>query len=435
MSDSAALPHPALLGRSKTDRRLHKRRRAEVRFRLYGLAAIGLALLTLAVLFASIVVRGSGAFVRSVARLEIHFDAELVDPSGTRTPESLGAGDYSALLKSKLRELLPEVSGRKDKRNLYRLMSSGAAYTLRDRVLEEPGLVGRSSTVALPLSDEADLYVKGKVSRAVPEGDRKLRDKQLDWLDTLTAMGTIETVFNWDFFVSGDSREPELAGIGGALIGSLLTLLVTLVLCFPLGVATAVYLEEFAPKNRWTDLVELNINNLAAVPSVIFGILGLSIFLGTFGLPRSAPLVGGLVLALRTLPIIIIAGRAALAAVPPSIKAAAMGIGASPMQVVGHHVLPHAMPGILTGTIIGMAQALGETAPLLMIGMVAFVVDTPTGFDSPATVLPVQIFLWADAPERAFMEKTAGAIIVLLGVLISMNATAVCLRQRFENRL
>ena len=423
------------VSQARADAQRRKRHRAEKRFRLYGLLAVGFALLSLAVLFSSIALRGTGAFFRSVARLEIEFDPALVDPSGERTPESLGAGDYSALVKRRLSELFPDVTGRKDKRRLYRLMSNGAAYDLREMTLADPSLVGTSATVSLPLSDDADLYAKGHVSRETPEEDRRLRDQELDWLDALTEDGAVHTVFNWNFLLSGDSREPELAGIGGALVGSILTLLVTLMLCFPLGVATAIYLEEFAPKSRWTDLVEVNINNLAAVPSVIFGLLGLAIFLGFMGLPRSAPLVGGLVLAIRTLPIIIIASRASLAAVPPSILEAAMAIGASPLQVVGHHVLPHAMPGILTGTIIGMAQALGETAPLLMIGMVAFVVDVPTGLDSPATVLPVQIFLWADAPERAFVEKTAGAIIVLLAFLVSMNATAVWLRQRFERRL
>ncbi|MGH6717966.1 MAG: phosphate ABC transporter permease PstA, partial [Alphaproteobacteria bacterium] len=230
----------------------------------------------------------------------------------------------------------------------------------------------------------------------------------------------------------GDSREPELAGVWGAMVGSFVTMIVALAVAFPLGSATAIYLEEFAPKNRWTDLIEVNINNLAAVPSIVFGLLGLAIFLNTFGLPRSAPLVGGMVLSLMTLPTIIIASRAALKAVPPSIREAARGIGASPLQVVFHHVLPLALPGILTGTIIGMAHALGETAPLLMIGMVAFVVDIPTGLTDAATVLPVQIFLWADSPERAFVEKTAAAILVLLGFLIAMNALAVILRHRTE---
>jgi phosphate transport system permease protein len=417
------------------DRRVAKRNRAEKRFRAYGLVSIGLALMILAVLFTSIIVGGSGAFFRSVAVFEIQLDPEIIDPSGERTLESLRAGDYSALVKQKLRAYFPEVTDRKGKRNLYRLISIGAAYELRDRVLDDPALVGKLVRFELPLSDDADYYIKGHVSKFIPESDRKLRDEQIEWLDTLSEMDIVKVVFNWNFLLSGDSREPELAGIGGALVGSLMTLLVTLLLCFPLGVASAVYLEEFAPESRWTDLVEININNLAAVPSVIFGILGLAIFLGVFGLPRSAALVGGLVLAIRTLPIIIISARAALAAVAPSIRQAAMAIGASPVQVVGHHVLPVAMPGILTGTIIGMAQALGETAPLLMIGMVAFVVDVPTALDAPATVLPIQIYLWADAPERAFVEKTAGAIIVLLGFLISMNGLAVWLRHRFEQRL
>ena len=416
------------------DIHVRKRNRAEKRFRAYGLASIGLALLILTVLFGSIIVGGSGAFFRSVAVVEIHLDPELVDPSGERTVESLRGGDYAGLVKQHLKAYFPEVTSRRSKRNLSRLISIGASYALRDRVLDDPSLVGKTISVELPLSDEADFYIRGHISSSTPETDRKLRDEQIAWLDTLTEKGIVEVGFNWNFLLAGDSREPELAGIGGALVGSLMTLFVTLLLCFPLGVASAVYLEEFAPESRWTDLVEININNLAAVPSVIFGILGLAFFLGVFGLPRSAALVGGLVLAIRTLPIIIISARAALAAVAPSVRQAAMAIGASPVQVVGHHVLPVAMPGILTGTIIGMAQALGETAPLLMIGMVAFVVDVPTALDAPATVLPVQIYLWADAPERAFVEKTAGAIIVLLAFLISMNGLAVWLRHRFEQQ-
>lgn len=416
------------------DERVARRNRAEKRFRAYGVLSIGLALLILALLFGSIVIGGSGAFFRGVAVLEVHLDPERIDPSGERTSESLAAGDYSALVKQQLRAFFPDVEGRRNKRNLDRLISTGASYELRDRVLADPTLVGQTLRIELPLSDDADLYIKGHISKTIPQSDRKINDQQIEWLDTLRQKGVIKTVFNWNFLLSGDSREPEMAGIGGALVGSLLTLFITLALCFPLGVASAVYLEEFAPKSRWTDLVEININNLAAVPSVIFGLLGLSIFLGALGLTRSAPLVGGFVLAIRTLPIIIISARAALAAVAPSIRQAAMGIGASPLQVVNHHVLPAAMPGILTGTIIGMAQALGETAPLLMIGMVAFVVDIPTGLDSPSTVLPVQIYLWADAPERAFVEKTAGAIIILLGFLVSMNGLAVWLRHRFEQR-
>ena len=398
MSDLVSLECANAATRRAASDRLAKRHRAETRFRVYGQVAIAFAILTLAVLFANIAIRGSSAFTRSVILLEIDFDPELIDPGGAHTPESLGSGDYSILVRRQLLEHFPEVTGRSDKRNLYRLVSIGAVYELRDWVLSDPALLGRRVTIELPLSDDADLYQKGHISRDTPEQDRKLRDQQLDWLDVLADRGVIERVFNWPFLLRGDSREPELAGVGGALAGTVMTLLVTLVLCFPIGVASAVYLEEFAPETRWTRIVEVNINNLAAVPSVIFGVLGLSIFLGTFGLPRSVPLVGGLVLAIRTLPIIIISSRAALAAVPPAIREAAMAVGASPLQVVGHHVMPHAMPGILTGTIIGMAQALGETAPLLMIGMVAFIVDIPTGFDSPATVwticLPGRASTW-----------------------------------------
>jgi phosphate transport system permease protein len=261
-----------------------------------------------------------------------------------------------------------------------------------------------------------------------------LSDREIAWIDALERRERVRSSFALRFFTSGDSREPELAGIWGAVVGSFLTLLVTLAIAFPLGVSAAVYLEEFAPHNRLTDLIEVNINNLAAVPSIVFGLLGLAVYLNAFGLPRSAPLVGGLTLALMTLPTIIITARVAIEAVPPSIREAARGIGASPLQVVGHHVLPLAMPGILTGTIIGMARALGETAPLLMIGMVAFIVDVPAGFTDAATALPVQIFLWADSPERAFVEKTAGAILVLLGFLIAMNGSAIWLRRRFERR-
>ncbi|MGE0254843.1 MAG: phosphate ABC transporter permease PstA [Alphaproteobacteria bacterium] len=290
--------------------------------------------------------------------------------------------------------------------------------------------------VLMPLASEAEA-ASGSwriVGYAPPETDRRVNDRQLAWYHSLEAQDQVRSTFNTTFFSAADSREPELAGVRGAVVGSILTLLVCLILSFPLGVMAAIYLEEFAPKNRWTDLIEVNINNLAAVPSIVFGLLGLAVLLGFFGMPRSAPVAGGTVLALMTLPTIIIAARAALKAVPPSIREAALGMGASPLQTVLHHVLPLAMPGILTGTIIGMAQALGETAPLLMIGMVAFIVDVPDGFTDAATVLPVQIFLWADAPERAFVEKTSAAIIVLLVFLILMNLAAVILRKRFERR-
>jgi len=276
--------------------------------------------------------------------------------------------------------------------------------------------------------------LKGNVSRTAPEDERRLSDQQIGWVNALEQRGDLDLRFNRSFFSNGDSRDPEQAGVRGALIGSLLTLLITLLLSFPIGVGAAVYLEEFAPRNRLTDIIEVNINNLAAVPSIVFGLLGLAVFIGFFGMPRSAPLVGGFVLTLLTLPTIIIASRAALKAVPPSIREAALGMGASRLQMVGHHVLPLALPGMLTGAIIGMARALGESAPLLMIGMVAFIVEVPQGIVDPATALPVQVFLWSDLPERGFVERTSGAIIVLLVFLLVMNATAVWLRNKFEKR-
>ena len=301
-------------------------------------------------------------------------------------------------------------------------------------VLNDPSIIGTTRRVALTAGSDVDMLIKGNMARDVPESERRLDDRQIAWIDALDAQGAVSTAFNASFFTSADSREPELAGIGGAIAGSFFTLIVTLLLACPIGVTAAIYLEEFAPKNRLTDLIEVNINNLAAVPSIVFGLLGLAVFINVFHLPRSAPIVGGLTLALMTLPVIIIASRAALKAVPPSIREGAYGIGASRIQVVFHHVLPLALPGMLTGTIIGMAQALGETAPLLMIGMVAFIVDIPGGPFDAATVLPVQIFLWADSPERGFVEKVSAAILVLLAFLIAMNAVAIYLRRRFEVR-
>ncbi len=407
---------------------LARRYRAERRFRLYGLSAIVASLLFLSLLFVSIFSNGYSAFMQTFVRLNVFFDPEVLQQ------ESLATANYQGLVKKSLREMFPDVKGRRDKRKLYGLVSSGASFQLRDLVLKEPGVIGKSLEIWVPADDDVDMLYKGHIDRNVAEMDRRLSDKQLAWLDQLSADGRVDKKFNRTFFSAGDSREPELAGIWGAVVGSFLTLAVTLMLSFPIGVAAAVYLEEFAPRNRWTDLIEVNINNLAAVPSIVFGLLGLAVFLNFFGLPRSAPVVGGLVLTLMTLPTIIIASRSALTSVPPSIREAALGVGASKMQMVAHHVLPLAMPGMLTGTIIGMARALGETAPLLMIGMVAFIVDIPHGFTDPSTALPVQIFLWADSPERAFVEKTSAAIMVLLAFLIVMNAAAVILRKRFERR-
>jgi phosphate transport system permease protein len=326
------------------------------------------------------------------------------------------------------------VSSRAELRGLFSLLSPGAGIELRDRVLADPELIDTTLPVWLLADDDIDMVVKGYIDRSLDEDNRRIGDDQLRWLEALENDGRVDLQFNRHFFLSGDSRDPELAGIRSATVGSFFMLLVTLALSFPLGVATAIYLEEFAPRNRWTDLIEVNINNLAAVPSIVFGLLGLALFINLFGLPRSAPLVGGLVLSLMTLPIIIIASRAALTSVPPSIREAAPGIGASRMQMVLHHVLPLAMPGMLTGTIIGMARALGESAPLLMIGMVAFIVDVPQSPLDPSTALPVQVYLWADSPERAFVERTSAAILVLLVFLLLMNATAILLRKRFERR-
>ena len=411
---------------------LKRRYARERRFRRMGLAAIGMGLLFVTVLFTDIFSKGYSAFYQTHILLPITFDASVIDPQGTRDPAAMKAADYRQLVRQPLREMFPEVQGRRDKRKLYSLLSGAAVREVADMVLHDPSLIGKTKDLWLLADDSVDMIVKGHISResAIANGGENL----VSWIDKLESEGRIKMKFNTTFFTAGDSREPEQAGIGGAVAGSFYTLVVTLLLSFPIGVAAAVYLEEFAPQNRITDLIEVNINNLAAVPSIVFGLLGLAMFINLFGLPRSAPLVGGLVLTLMTLPTIIIAGRAALKSVPPSIREAALGVGASKMQTISHHVLPLAMPGMLTGAIIGMAQALGESAPLLMIGMVAFIVDIPGGPLDPSTVLPVQIYLWADSPERAFVERTSAAIMVLLAFLVAMNALAVILRRRFERR-
>ena len=562
-----------------------KRYAAEGRFKFLGLGAILVSVGFLVLLLTTIVGNGIPAFTYNYVKLPI----DLTKVDATKPEE----GDYSKPVRTAIAEAMPYLSGRKGKRLARGLVSGGAAIDLRNEVIGNTGLAGQKSDIGVPVSDFADLYLKGLTAkpiisspeavitvsdvegtvdisldenvftgflgrvketisseaarlntrmanlqlsldnqrniaetsenplavanakesitslesqlsgfkakydmliqrrdnitsreildRSMPslllragggvikvtevegtsakgeviipladktsasgqwqmqeileaEENRKFSDKEVAVIDRLVADGRIENRANTIFFTKGASREPELAGIWGAVVGSFFTMLITLALSFPLGVAAAIYLEEFAPKNRITDIIEVNINNLAAVPSIVFGLLGLAVFLNFFELPRSAPLVGGMVLALMTLPTIIIASRAALKAVPPSIREAALGVGASKIQAVFHHVLPLAMPGILTGTIIGMAQALGETAPLLMIGMVAFVVDIPAGILDPATVLPVQIYMWADFPEPGFQQKTAAAIMVLLGFLVLMNAIAVLLRKRFERR-
>lgn len=573
--------------------RVKKRRRAETRLKTYGIIAISLAGLALVALLWSVVGKATGALTESYVTLPITIDAAEVDPDGTGDPKIIRRGDFSGLTKDMLKDQFPGASGRKTRRQLYDLVSSGAPFELADHVAANPQLVGQTIEFPFLASDVTDLYLKDDFGRLVeketkgnltltkdgkkyivsstdndfgaalervkeglldraaaerraaalqengvvefrrradaadtdeerdknlklveqrkalrdqrlaeadalevraaaeggdeeldesnrsvliraadgwlkmtritpaggiaeaivpmtrdvtatnswglfstdlPEESRKVSDNQIVWIESLKEQGKIEVVFNSRFLTSGDSREPELAGIWGAVVGSFWTMVVTFALAFPIGVFSAIYLEEFAPKNKLTDFIEVNINNLAAVPSIVFGLLGLSVFLGVFGVPRSAPIAGGIVLALMTLPTIIIASRAAIRAVPPSIRDAAVGLGASPLQSVFHHVLPLAMPGILTGTIIGMAQALGETAPLIMIGMVAFIVDIPGGITDSASVLPVQVFRWSDFPERAFEARTAAAICVLLAFLIIMNAIAVFLRKSFERR-
>lgn len=416
----------------RVEKSLARRYRAEKRFRIYGVLSILFGLACVATLFTDIISKGHSAFFQSRIELTLTLDPELLEIDDPTDREQLRTAYYESVIREALQERFPEASGRSERRSLNALISSGATYELRDKVMEDPGLLGKTLTLWLTADDEVDTYVK--LRKGEERWSGRLNAQQQEWIESLIASGELKRHFNTTFFTASDSREPEMSGIAGAAIGSLLTLLVTLSLSFPIGVAAAVYLEEYAPRNRLTEFIEVNINNLAAVPSIIFGLLGLAIFINMFGMPRSIPLVGGLVLTLMTLPTIIISSRAAIKAVPPSIREAAMGVGASRMQVILHHVLPLAMPGMLTGTIIGMAQALGETAPLLMIGMVAFIMDFPSSVTDPATVLPVQIFLWADSPERAFTERTSAAIMVLLAFLILMNALAIWLRKRLERR-
>ena len=416
----------------KIRKSLSRRNRSEWLFRWYGRLAIFIGLVAVTVLFTDIVSKGHGAFRIAYLQLEVEYNQDLIGVDNLTDPEQLILGNWQAVPKQALREQFPDVSGRSDKRKLYGLVSNGAGFDLKDRLLANPLLLGTQEKVWILADDDIDTYYKSWLD-GEPYAAR-LSDKQVKWIGELHDQGKIRLQFNSNLFTRGDSREPEQAGIRGAIMGSLFTLLLTLMLSFPIGVAAAIYLEEFAPKNGWTDFIEVNINNLAAVPSIIFGLLGLAIFINFFHVPRSVPIVGGLVLTLMTLPTIIITSRAAIKSVPPSIRVAALGMGASRYHMVLHHVLPLALPGMLIGAIIGMAQALGESAPLLMIGMVAFIVDIPGGFSDPATVLPVQIFLWADSPERAFIEKTSAAIMVLLSFLIVMNTSAVWLRKRLERR-
>ena len=412
---------------------LAARRGREMRFKLYGKIAIGIALAFLVTLFVSIFSKGIPGFFQHYVTLEVTLDREKLDPTGDLSVQSLYDGDARGVIRAALYEATG-ASGRSGRKAAGKIISGGAEQRLRKAVLDDPSILDTTRSMTFAVDDDVDSFLRGFIKRETPEKDRRINDKMIGYIDALVEKDLISFRFS-DYLIFGSaSRNAEMAGIYGAFIGSILTLAVCLVLSFPMGVATAVYLEEFAPKNRVTELIEININNLAAVPSVVFGILGLAIFIGIFGMPRSIPLIGGVVLALMTLPTIIISSRAAIRAVPPSIRDAALGVGASRMQTMLHHVVPLAMPGMLTGTIIGMAQALGETAPLLMIGMVAFIVDIPGSVTDPGTVLPVQIFMWADFAERMFVLKTSAAIIVLLTFLILMNAFAIIIRKKLERR-
>jgi phosphate transport system permease protein len=419
------------------EKSLKKRHAKERRFKLMGRMAIGFGFLMLVILIFDITTKAMPAFYQHHLQIDVEYSEEWLelpaDKQGIETQDALRNANYRSMIRNSFYKMFPEVKGRKDKRSLVQLLSSNTEFELRDKLIKNPELIGTTDSIWLLADGDVDSYLKSDVT--IGDAGGRINEKQALWLKKLYENEKIKTSANYLFFTNSDSRDPELAGIKGALVGTLLTMLVTLAISFPIGLATAIYLEEFAPRNKWTDIIEININNLAAVPSIVFGLLGLAVIINLFGLPRSASLVGGIVLSLMTLPTIIIASRASIKAVPISIKEAATGLGASKMQVTLGHVVPIAMPGILTGTIIGIAQALGETAPLLMIGMVAFIVDIPGGFTDAATVMPVQIFLWADSPEQGFLAKTSAAIFVLLIVLFTITFSATLLRKKFENKV
>jgi len=422
---TSLLPTPG--SRQSAGAALRRRRyAADWRLRAYGIAALSTAIGLLGILLITLISSGYLAFVQTHVRVDFPISLQHVNP------ENPAAGNWRAVVSEGVNNLLPGERTPAETRQIAQILTSNTQFFVRNAVIENPSVIGGTLTLTIPASDPYDQLNKGNISRDTPENRRRLNDIQIALFDQLVAQDRVTTPFNTSLFFNADSRFPEIAGLAGAITGSFYALLVCFLISFPVGIGAAVYLEEFAPKNRWTDVIEVNINNLAAVPSIVFGLLGLAVFLQIFGLPRSAPLVGGLVLALMTLPTIIIVTRAALKAVPPSIREAAFGIGASPQQVIIHHVLPLALPGILTGTIIGLAQALGETAPLLLIGMNAFITSPPGGLMEASTALPTQIFIWADSPERGFVARTSAGILVLLGFLITMNAIAIFLRQRLE---
>ena len=431
MTDEAlnpAIRGPAL--REAVQSRLKARHAQEARFKLYGRLAIVLALSFLALLLGRIVLQGYTTFIDYRMSVSVYIDPAKVDRA------NIGGANLDLLVAEAVLAKLGEKDDDQGETSgkIMELVSNDLGFQLLKQLRADPSLIGKTVTLKGPVRADAGLYYKGEMKRSTIQEDRKLDDRQLAWLDRLRELGMVSSGFNIGFLTHSDSTEPEQAGVLGAVVGSALMLLVTAGLAVPIGVLAACYLEEFAPKNRWTDVIEVNINNLAAVPSIVYGLLGLAVFINWLAVPRSSPLVGGLVMALMALPTVIIATRSSLKAVPPSIREAALGIGASKTQTVFHHVLPLAMPGVMTGAILSLAHALGETAPLLMIGMISFVPGVPTGFTSAATVLPVQVFIWENASERAFHERTAAAIMVLLVFMILMNLAAILLRRRFERR-
>ena len=418
----------------KIEYSLKKRKRQESRFKIYGLLGITTAVTFLCIILSSIFMEGKKAFLSTYIKLEVYFDPDIIYTSNDQKEEDIKFANFQKIIKNSLNSFFPEISDKGELRKLSNFISSSEEENLMKLVLKNKQLVGQKITLWLLASSKIDVINKNPDMELIAEEDRLISDLELNWLNEIRSANNIKSNFNKNFFVKADSTEPEQAGIWGSLVGSFFTLFVTLILSFPIAVAAGVFLEELAPKNKFTDFIEVNINNLAAVPSIIFGLLGLAIFLNVMHLPRSAPIVGGMVLALMTLPTIIIATRASLKAVPPSIREAAIGLGATKFQTVTHHVLPLSLPGILTGTIIGMSQALGESAPLLMIGMVAFIVDVPGSFLDSSTVLPVQIYLWKSTAARGFVELTAAGVMVLLSFLILMNGIAVFIRQKFEKK-
>ncbi len=411
-----------------------KRVNKEGLFKLYGLTAIFFAMTMLIFLLITISYKGYSTFFETRIKLDIYFNEELIDPTSTRESKTLNSADYSKLISQSLFTFLNIDKNHPKSKDISSLISYNSFLTVRDHVLNNPDIIGKTKKFDLIASDDVDQMLKGNIDINVPEENRKITDFQIEAIEKLKLNGNILKVFNKTFFIKSDSREPEVSGILGAIVGSFYCLLVALFISVPLGVSAAIYLQEFAKKNKFTDFIEININNLAAVPSIVFGLLGLSVFINFFHFPRSSPIVGGLVLALMSLPTIVIVTRASLLAVPDTIRDGAMALGASKMQAIFNQVLPLATPGICTGVIISLARALGETAPLLMIGMIAFIPDVPTSITDPATALPAQIFMWADQPERAFIERTSAAILILLSFLIVMNAAAIYIRYKFEKK-